>query len=410
MNFVIFDDNKSENFYPLTLNRAIFDLRCGVLKLRQRIENLLDVEESYLIVADYLHNFYEEKHPDSKINMLPSDEITLINGRVLTQNQNYSLKEKISELRIGERLESNNQIVAAKLKAEEMTICSEMIEKFIIEKTTLKTDNDIFLFEYIWQMIHENGNLITKDFNDIFYLEDNLLQLEMGVTALNPYNIWIGEGASLKPGVVLDATEGPIVIDEGAIVMANSVIIGPVYIGKNTTIKALSKIYPNTSIGPVCKIGGEVEDTIISGYSNKQHEGFLGHSYLGEWINLGADTNNSDLKNNYKNVSVYFYPEKNKIDTNTRFMGTIIGDHSKTAINTSINTGTVIGLGCNIFGGSLVSGFLPCFTWGDNYNHHIYNWNKFIETASLVKLRRNLKIENSEKEVLKHIYQITNNK
>ena len=143
MNFVIFDDNKSENFYPLTLNRAIFDLRCGVLKLRQRIENLLDVEESYLIVADYLHNFYEEKHPDSKINMLPSDEITLINGRVLTQNQNYSLKEKISELRIGERLESNNQIVAAKLKAEEMTICSEMIEKFIIEKTTLKTDNDI---------------------------------------------------------------------------------------------------------------------------------------------------------------------------------------------------------------------------------------------------------------------------
>ena len=146
--------------------------------------------------------------------------------------------------------------------------------------------------------------------------------------------IFIGKGVTVEPNVVLDASNGSIYLDDYSKVMANTVIKGPVYLGKNSIVKVSAKIYEGTSVGKVCKVGGEIEETIFQGYSNKQHDGFIGHSYIGEWVNLGADTNNSDLKNNYKTVKVYFYPEEKYIDKNLQFFGMIIGDHSKSGINT----------------------------------------------------------------------------
>jgi UDP-N-acetylglucosamine diphosphorylase/glucosamine-1-phosphate N-acetyltransferase len=241
--------------------------------------------------------------------------------------------------------------------------------------------------------------MIELDFREFFYDKENHFETEPGVIVLNPYDVWIGEDVVLGVNAVIDATDGPIVIDECAVIMPNSVIVGPAYIGKNSTIKIGAKIYEGTSIGPVCKIGGEVEDTIIQAYSNKQHDGFLGHAFIGEWVNLGAGTSNSDLKNTYKCVKVYNYTQKEKIDSKTQFMGCIIGDHTKIGINCSINTGTVIGVGCNLYGKELIDGFIPSFSWGEATNIVDYEIEKFCETADTVKKRRKLFFSETEREL-----------
>ena len=225
----------------------------------------------------------------------------------------------------------------------------------------------------------------------------------MGTTILNPYNIWIGKDAKIKPGVIIDASDGPVILDENALIMPNAVLVGPVYLGKNSMIKVGAKIYKGTSIGPVCKVGGEVEETIFQAYSNKQHDGFLGHSYIGEWVNIGAGTTNSDLKNNYRNVEVYFYPSGKKVDSESKFVGTFIGDHTKTGINSTINTGTVVGVGCNLFGRELIKDFIPSFRWGEGSELTEYQEDKFLETVKIVKQRRNLKLTKNEKELYTNI-------
>ncbi len=188
--------------------------------------------------------------------------------------------------------------------------------------------------------------------------------------------------------------------------MPNAVLCGPLYVGKNSLIKIGAKLYGGTSIGKVCKVGGEVEGTIFQGYSNKQHDGFLGHAYIGEWVNLGADTNNSDLKNTYKNVAYYSYATKTKLDSGTQFLGCFIGDHSKTGINCSINTGAVIGIGSNLFGRDLISDFIPDFSWGEAGSLVPYRFAAFCETATLVKQRRLMAFDQLETEFYKSLYEM----
>jgi len=261
------------------------------------------------------------------------------------------------------------------------------------------------LWNYTWEFLHNNGEMIKADYELVFYEEDNYIEIDPGVVGINPYDIWIGEGATLKHGVILDASEGAVIIDENATIMHNAVIVGPVYIGKNSLIKIGAKIYPNTSIGAFSKVGGEVSDTIIQAYSNKQHDGFLGKSYIGEWVNIGANTNNSDLKNTYKPVDVWFYPDKSKLSTDSLFVGCFIGDHSKIGINCSINTGTVIGYGTNLYGKDLIKEFVPSFSWGEADELVDYKFDKFIETAKSVKARRDEDLTNEEIDLIKNIYE-----
>jgi UDP-N-acetylglucosamine diphosphorylase/glucosamine-1-phosphate N-acetyltransferase len=259
------------------------------------------------------------------------------------------------------------------------------------------------LYSNMADLIMDNKRMIEYDFDQLFYDKDNYIETEMGVTVLNPYKVWIGEGTVLKPGVILDATSGPIIIDEEAEIMANAVIIGPAYIGKNTKIKIAAKIYEGTSIGPVCKIGGEVEGSIIQAYSNKQHDGFIGHAYLGEWVNLGADTNNSDLKNNYKPVSMYSYRSQTKVNAGYQFLGSVIADHVKTGINCSLNTGVVIGMGSNLWGKDLISDYIPDFSWGEAKSLSEYRLAAFIATARIVKQRRKMEVSDLEAELYTYI-------
>jgi len=400
MKYVIFDDYNKEQFLPMTYLRVTGDLRAGVLKLRQRIEYLLEIEETSYIMEDYLSDLYRERHPDWSINNVAKGEHIFVNSRAKLNLDNV---KQILSLPINSKLINGNDLIAVHLSCDAQDIDYQKLEQLAEECQAIETKS-IPCWNYLWELMHENGELITFDFENIFYEEDNYIETEPGVTLLNPYNIWIGEGVEMKTGVVIDASHGPVVIDENAVIMHNSVLIGPIYIGKKTTIKVGAKIYPNTSIGPVCKIGGEVEDTIILGYTNKQHDGFLGHSYIGEWVNIGADTNNSDLKNTYKNIAVYNYKFREKIDTKSTFVGCFIGDHSKIGINCSINTGTMIGLGANLYGSPLIQDFIPDFSWGQAGNLNKYQIDKFLETTTIVKSRRNKTITNVEIKILTGIH------
>ena len=395
MKIILFDDVNYRHFYPITYTRSTSDLRVGILKLRQRLNLYLDNTDNYIVIADYLEDIYRERHPDWYINQLPEDEILLVNTRTKI---NEELTKRILNLPLDHYLTSDGSLVAARLEVDEQALAADQVESLLIGMREEKLDDDV-LWNWLWNLISENGKYINKDFEMVFNDKDNSFETEMGVTILNPYNVWIGENVTIKPGVVIDGSEGPVVLDEGCLLMPNCVITGPVYIGKKSVIKAGATIYENTSIGPVCKIGGEVEGCIIQGYVNKQHTGFLGHSYLGEWINLGAGTSNSDLKNNYKPIKVHSIHHEEKIETGMRFLGCLIGDHCKIGINSTINSGSVIGFGCNIYGETMVKDFIPNLRWGESGKLYGYQKDKFIETVSLVKQRRGLSLSDSEKEL-----------
>jgi len=219
---------------------------------------------------------------------------------------------------------------------------------------------------------------------------------------VNKSQIFVAKSAVVGPGAVLDAREGPILLDEQVEILPGAIVIGPVALGKGTKIKAGAKLYGPVVAGPRCKLGGEIEGSLIQGYSNKQHEGFLGHAVLGEWVNLGADTNNSDLKNNYANVSVRIDGEQ--IDTGRLFFGGVIGDHVKTAINTQLNTGTVIGVGSNVFGAGFPPKEIGAFRWGGADGFEYYDFDRFIETARRVMERRDVALSGEMVELLRSLH------
>lgn len=394
MQLVIFDDDKYSSFYPLSLTRPVSDLRCGILKLRQRLEACFAPEgDTALITEPALVPLFSERHPDWLINAAPEGKKLYLNSRLQVSEEAISLIKKMPE---DSTLLNGEMVIAVR--------SAKTISDFSSVTFGSKTQCALPLYESLSDLVHDNARMLVWDFDHYFYDNENFFETERGVTVLHPYNVWIAEGVILSPGVVLDASEGPIVLDTGVKVMPNAVLIGPLYVGKNSLVKVGAKIYGSTSIGPVCKIGGEVEGSIFQAYSNKQHDGFLGHSYVGEWVNLGADTNNSDLKNTYKNVAFYSYSAGRKIDSGTQFLGCLIGDHSKTGINCSINTGTVIGIGCNLWGSGLITDFIPDFSWGEAGKLVPYRFEAFCETAAIVKDRRKLTLGTNETNLYKHHY------
>lgn len=393
MQIVLFDDAGRENFFPLTINRSTGELLVGAMTLIERLDAYFGCETTLLIVDSELAALCAEKHPGWTVNTLTGGDTLFVNTRLKIDDD---LADAVRLLASGQCLTAVDTIIAARLDVSVGTMSAENLTQVFAgcEKRPIERDN--VLWNALWEMVIDNGEWIRRDFEDFYYEKDNKLETEPGVTVLNPYDVWIGEGTRLLPGVVIDASGGPVIIREDVTVMPNTVITGPVYVGTGSTIRALAKIYGDTSVGPVCKIGGEVGESIVLGYSNKQHDGFLGHSYLGEWINLGADTNNSDLKNNYKPVDMWFYPAGAKVTTGCQFAGCIIGDHSKTGINCTINTGTVIGVGCNLFGPTLIRDFIPSFSWGEYSCYTRHQCLQFLETARIVMARRNLHMGEAE--------------
>jgi UDP-N-acetylglucosamine diphosphorylase/glucosamine-1-phosphate N-acetyltransferase len=223
---------------------------------------------------------------------------------------------------------------------------------------------------------------------------------------VNPKNIFIEEGARVE-FAILNASTGPIYIGKDAEVMEGSKVRGPFALCNNAVLKMDAKVYGPTTIGPFSKVGGEVHQSVIIGYSNKAHDGFLGHSVIGEWCNLGADTNTSNLKNSYEEVKLWSYTEDSFVPTGLQFCGTIMGDHSKCGINTMLNTGTVVGVSANVYGPGYQRNFVPSFSWGGTMGYVDFDLNKAFRIAAAVFERRGKQFDENEKDILREVYSLT---
>jgi len=402
----LFEDGGYKNLQPLTYTRPVYDLKCGISTLREKILRAYGVEKCCLHTRAYLADLVALQNPELSVNTCCEKDCLLINGRVLAD---ADLAAKIPmEGDDTAFVTADGTLVAVRLSADKTKACCQSapdtIEKDAFADLPTETV-DVKLINYPWDLVHENPDQITADFKVLAkpgVIEGKVYE---GVTILGKENVYIAAGATVKPGVVLDAEEGPIFIDEGAKIFPNAVIEGPTYIGKKSAIKIGAKIYEGTSIGEVCKVGGEVEESIIHSYSNKQHEGFLGHAYLGMWVNLGADTNNSDLKNDYGNVKVSVNGEL--MDSGSMFVGSTIGDHTKTGINSMLNTGTVLGVGCNVFGAGLPPKYVPSFAWGGSDGMVEYRLDKCLQVAERVMARRKIELSDVEKAVLTKVFEMT---
>jgi len=398
MNVVLFEDQEYKNLLPLIYFRPVWELRCGVFTCEERMRNLSEGDYFYLC-REYLQKYYLDEKKNC-LNLPDNSTALFINGRWLLDKTDAAVLKELSSNEAlvcgGTVLAFHSTVSSLKQKLEDdMPDTEKMLDSYQSKEHKGK------VVQYPWDVIEWNGEHLAKDFE--YNGKGGQIQgfISSGVHIVEEENIHIARTAQIKPGVVLDASEGPIWIDEGAKVMPNATLEGPIYIGKNSLIKIGAKLYENNTIGPVCKIGGEVEGCIIQGYTNKQHDGFLGHSYLGSWVNIGADTNNSDLKNNYGKIKVFLNGKQ--IDTGKQFLGLIMGDHSKTAINTMFNTGTIVGVNCNIFGAGMPPKFVPSFSWGGAEKLVEYRIDKSMKVAKLVMSRRNVPFTDKEEQLFMEV-------
>jgi len=412
MQLCIFEDKKVSNFLPLTYSRPVYSLICGYTSLKNKIFRVFPSLKHSTHCRGYLSNVTAQNNPGILINSFEDEECLFINGRIIADSSLSKIVPKKKKENVV--YVSGDTVIAAFLSGSKLesfknnfkdSIDIEDFDGIPVEEIEVKTIN------YIWDIINLNGKELIKEFESQISKRKKKNQKRIageifdGVHLLNKKEIIIENGAVVKPGVVIDASNGPVFIDRNAEIFPNAVIEGPAYIGESSKIKSAATIYENVSIGRVCKVGGEVEGTVIMPYSNKQHAGFIGHSYLGSWVNLGADTNNSDLKNNYSTVKAYVNGEV--IDSGSQFLGLTMGDHSKSAINTMFNTGTVIGFSCNIFGSGFPNKFVPSYTWGGAENSKVYDVEKCIGTAKIVMQRRNKIMSEDEENLFRKIFELT---
>ncbi len=404
----IYEDEKVSNFNPLVYLRPIYELRCGIFTLREKIEKRLNGLSPILHTRKFMEDFLREENTEYRVNDFNYEKILFLNGRTLFHDNFYSDIENIEEERM---FLINGKIAAAYLsqtsfgeivKSNHALDFNELLHKIPSSEIEGK------MFEYPWELVYANGAEIVNDYSRFFSLDNSAdVNTLPGVFTVGGNNIYIGNNCNIMPTVVLDASHGPIVIDDEVEIMPQSTILGPVYIGKKSKIKIGAKIYHDTTIGEICKVGGEVENSIIHSFSNKQHDGFLGHSYLGQWVNLGAGTNNSDLKNNYGEITVKI--NRRPVKTGLQFVGLIMGDHSKSAIGTQFNTGTVVGISSNIFGQGFPPRYIPSFSWGGAEFLKEYKLEKSLEVAELVMGRREQELTPTLKRLFQNIFDLTEN-
>ena len=407
MQICIFEDEKHSNFYPLSYTRPVYELVSGINTLREKIIRDIPGVNISLHCRKYLEETLIHQYPEVDINIINDNSCLFINGRVLASEYLAKIVLEDSEDCV---YKSGDEIAAVKLSKENLTkIKHDFTDTLSFESfPELPTKKiNVKLYSYLWEMITDNGSEIVKDAEALTIDNSDFTNTKdfEGVSFINTEKIFIKKNATIKPGVVIDAANGAVYIDDNVFIYPNAVIEGPVYIGKDSKIKIGAAIYENVSIGSNCKIGGEVEDAIILPYTNKQHAGFIGHSYLGSWVNVGADTNCSDLKNNYSTVKVKLNGKT--IDTGTQFLGVIIGDHSKSAINTMFNTGTIVGISSNIFGAGFPEKYIPSFSWGGEDGLTTYELNKSIQTAKVVFGRRNKEFTTGDEKLLETVFNLT---
>ncbi|MCB9088397.1 MAG: transferase [Calditrichae bacterium] len=401
MKTVLFEDEHYLNLLPLVYLRPVWELRCGARMLQEKLPAELSRELRFL-ARDYLAK--DHLPTGSSALELPEDEaVLLLNGRWLLQPEDVA---RLKELGVNDALVNGDSLLACRARAAELQKYHRrgVLDSVALRRERQLVDHPARIVNYLWDAIAWNGEEMVRDYREIAPAGQIASEIPPGVHLLNRTEITVGKNVRLKPGVVIDAENGPVWIDDRVTVMANAVLEGPLFVGAGSTIKIGAKIYENTTIGPVCKIGGEVEGVIVQGYANKQHDGFLGHAYLGAWVNLGADTNNSDLKNNYGLIKAFV--NGRPVDTGQRFLGLMMGDHSKSAINTMFNTGTIVGVNSNIFGAGFPQKFVPSFSWGGSEQMSAYEYDKALEVARIVTARRKIDFSEGHARIFRAVWEL----
>ena len=384
MNYILFDGNVRNALLPFTFTRPVADIRVGILTIREKWEKYLGYTTT-TITEEYL----SEKYP-----MVEMEENVMINASFLP---NDVLVEMIKSLEENQAIFYKDEVVAF-YSTENQEVDFDTFE--IIECHV-----DCICIEHTWDIFSKNDVALREDFELI--TEGRTSQpIPKSVNVIAPENIFIEEGASLE-FVTLNASTGPIYIGKNAEIMEGSVIRGPFALCESGRVKLATKVYGATTVGPHAVIGGEVNNSVLFGYSNKGHDGFLGNSVLGEWCNIGADSNNSNLKNNYEEVKLWSYETEGFAKTGLQFCGLMMGDHSKCGINTMFNTGTVVGVSANIFGSGFPRNFVPSFSWGGASGFTTYMTSKAFQTAKIVMARRNVEFSEQDAKILEHVFEET---
>ena len=385
MNYILFDGNVRNQLLPFTYTRPVADIRVGILTIREKWEKHLGFTTS-TVTEEYL----SEKFP-----MVELEQNVMINASYLPTD---SLVAQIKNLKPNEAIFDTNEIVA-------FYTTDDQEEVKLDNYTSVSIKDEAIRIENTWDIFAKNGQAIQLDF-DLLTQDAESAPIPEGVQCIKPENIFIAEGAKVLFSS-LNASEGPIYIGKDAEVMEGCHVRGPFALCEYATLKMGAKVYGATTIGPHSKVGGEVNNSVIFGFSNKGHDGFLGNSVLGEWCNIGADSNNSNLKNNYAEVRLWSYETQGFAKTGLQFCGLMLGDHSKCGINTMFNTGTVVGVSANIFGGGFPRNFIPSFSWGGSAGFSTYLTKKAFEVSEIVMQRRGIDFSEEDEKILTHIFKET---
>ena len=383
MNIVLFDGEERENLLPLTFTKPVASLRMGVLTFTERWERLLNTTVSYKTVP-----YLVDKFP---INL--QSENIFINPSFFPSKK---LVETINSLIIGQSIVYNNELVAVKTVENEPTIT---VDSIIFEEELIHIKHSWDLFSYNFQAIEFDFELLTAGKTSQPISSTNRV--------LHPEKIFLEEGAKVE-FAILNASEGPIYIGKDAEIMEGSMIRGGLALCEHAKINMGAKIYSGCTIGPYCKVGGELNNAILMAYSNKGHDGFLGNAVIGEWCNLGADTNNSNLKNNYAEVKLWSYKVDRFVKTGLQFCGLIMGDYAKSAINTQFNTGTVVGVCANVFQSGFPPNLIKHYSWGGNSDAPIFSFDRACEAAEKMMERRKVDLTATDRKILEHIFNLNN--
>lgn len=396
MKYILFDDISRNNLLPLTFSRPVAAIRIGILTIAEKWEKYLNAKPGF-ITQDYLSLRYK---------FISGANNVLINGSVCPDKQ---LVDKIHALKEHEMLIKGDIIIA--FNASEPKV-HQFVSKGIIlnDNEELKDykkseyDGEIFTVRNPWDIFSKNGHAISDDFT--LLVKGKISQpISSTNQVISPQNIFLEEGAKVECAI-LNAKDAFIYIGKDAEIMEGSIVRGSLALCEHSQLKLGAKIYGPTTIGPHSKVGGEVNNSVIFGYSNKAHDGFLGNAVLGEWCNLGADSNNSNLKNDYSEVKIWDYTKKGFKATGLQFCGLIMADHSKCGINTMFNTGTVVGFSSNIFGSGFPRNFVPSFSWGGAAGFTTYKVSKAMEVAKLVMSRRNITFDEAEQAIFEKVFEL----
>ena len=391
MNILLFDGPERDDLLPLTFTRPVADLRCGILTLREKWE-----KRSGLTTTTLTEEYLSAKWP-----AVEAEDNILFNGAACVNDELY---EAVTHLAVGQVLRAKGDEEEPGAVLAVRASIDALEEGNLEEMESVKFEGEYVHIQFPWDLFRNNGEELERDFE--------LLTNGRESAPISTSNTLIGDRVFLEEGTsveasILNSTSGPIYVGAGATIMEGCIVRGALALCDHATLKMGAKIYGPSTFGPHCKIGGEVNNSIIIGYSNKGHDGFLGNSVIGEWCNLGADTNNSNLKNNYAEVKVWNYPAGRFILTGLQFCGLIMGDHSKSGINTMFNTGTVVGVSSNIFGGGFPRTFIPSFSWGGSGGMTQFKLGKAEEVATKMMERRGLSYDEVEQGIMREVYKMT---